>query len=99
MLFFSLRFPGLKARALWDHYEEEQTGNYLNFNTGEVITVLKQEETGWWVGYHNEQIGRFPYNYVEITEGIPVTSNENKSFHDLIDVSTVLWFPQCVVSG
>jgi len=79
---------GCKARAVWDHTDEDGAGTYISFQTGDVITVLQQEDTGWWLGYFNEQIGRFPYNYVEILQDespSPASSN-SKNYKDLIKV-------------
>eukprot|EP01102_Stenamoeba_stenopodia_P002953 TRINITY_DN1288_c0_g1_i1.p1 TRINITY_DN1288_c0_g1~~TRINITY_DN1288_c0_g1_i1.p1 ORF type:complete len:687 (+),score=116.19 TRINITY_DN1288_c0_g1_i1:437-2497(+) len=79
---------GRKARAVWDHNDEDGTGTYISFQTGDIITVLQQEDSGWWLGYFNEQIGRFPYNYVEIIpeESPSAATSTAKSYYDLIQL-------------
>lgn len=56
----------LKAKALYDYTADEE--NELGFKEGNIITILKKHEGGWWEGECNGKIGIFPGNYVEIIE-------------------------------
>jgi len=51
-----------QVRALWD-CQAEQEGD-LEFKCGDIITVLKRDPSGWWVGQLGDQRGNFPANYV-----------------------------------
>ena len=46
-------------------FESEEPGE-LQFKEGAVITVINQDESGWWLGELKGSRGLFPYNYVEI---------------------------------
>ena len=37
-----------------------------NLKKGDKIHVLKKMENGWWIGAINDQIGFFPFNFVNI---------------------------------
>jgi phage FluMu protein Com len=55
------------ARALYS-FEGGRSDN-LVFKEGDVITVLKQDSSGWWQGSTLDgRIGIFPRNYVELNE-------------------------------
>jgi hypothetical protein len=55
------------ARALYT-FEGSRLDN-LSFKEGDIITVLKQDEGGWWRGSSLDgRIGIFPKNYVELNE-------------------------------
>ena len=41
----------------------------LSFHAGDVITVTKIDDSGWWEGSLNGKEGMFPGNYVELNEG------------------------------
>lgn len=51
-----------QVRAMWDCYAD-QLGD-LEFKKGDVITVLKKNDSGWWIGKINDRTGPFPANYV-----------------------------------
>ena len=53
-----------KARALYDYAAAD--GTELGFNAGDIITVTKQDNSGWWEGQLNGKEGMFPGNYVEL---------------------------------
>lgn len=53
---------GYQVRALWD-CTADQVGD-LEFSSGEIITVLKTDPNGWWIGQLNGRTGSFPANYV-----------------------------------
>ena len=52
------------AIALYD-FEGEQEGD-LSFSRGDVIEILQKTETGWWIGRIDDQVGSFPYNFVQL---------------------------------
>jgi len=67
LLLDSMKTPSKTAKnavALYD-FESNAPGE-LNFKAGEVITILRQNESGWWKGKIGSQEGLFPHNYVEI---------------------------------
>lgn len=44
----------------------------LSFNVGEIITIEKKRNNGWWIGHlSNGKRGYFPNNYVELIAGEP----------------------------
>jgi hypothetical protein len=47
----------------------------LEFKTGDVIKVYRQQEDGWWEGTINDRIGSFPAQYVKPLE--EAENNEN----------------------
>ncbi|TSK62649.1 Growth factor receptor-bound protein 2-B [Bagarius yarrelli] len=52
----------VKVKALYDFTAEEQ--DELNFSAGDVIEVLDQSESFWWVGRVRGKKGLFPANYI-----------------------------------
>eukprot|EP00824_Muranothrix_gubernata_P000410 TRINITY_DN10471_c1_g1_i1.p1 TRINITY_DN10471_c1_g1~~TRINITY_DN10471_c1_g1_i1.p1 ORF type:complete len:916 (+),score=261.63 TRINITY_DN10471_c1_g1_i1:394-2748(+) len=54
----------VRAKALWT-FEATQNGD-LAFKEGDVIIVVKQDASGWWVGEKDGKQGNFPGNYVEL---------------------------------
>jgi len=57
--------PIMKAKVLFD-FTAQQPGD-LTIHTGEIITILKTNDSGWWVGESDTlDSGAFPYNYVEL---------------------------------
>lgn len=70
------RFPAVENKyigecvALFDYTGQEGD---LNFKSGDVITITKQEpDSEWWEGQINGELGMFPANYVEVRENKPV---------------------------
>ena len=59
-----VEIDGTKVMALWS-FEGERDSD-LNFQEGDIITVLRRYENGWWEGEVNGRIGDFPSNYVEL---------------------------------
>uniref|UniRef100_A0A674CTA1 Osteoclast-stimulating factor 1 n=1 Tax=Salmo trutta TaxID=8032 RepID=A0A674CTA1_SALTR len=62
-LFYIDMFCGLvlvKARFQFKQNNEDE----LSFNKGDLISVSRQEEGGWWEGSLNGKTGWFPSNYV-----------------------------------
>ncbi|XP_047669837.1 GRB2-related adapter protein 2b isoform X4 [Tachysurus fulvidraco] len=52
----------LKVKALYDFIAEEQ--DELNFSAGDIIEVVDQTESFWWVGRVRGRTGLFPTNYI-----------------------------------
>lgn len=50
----------VKARFNFKQNNEDE----LSFSKGELISVTRQEEGGWWEGTLNGKTGWFPSNYV-----------------------------------
>uniref|UniRef100_A0A3P8YW63 Rho guanine nucleotide exchange factor (GEF) 7a n=1 Tax=Esox lucius TaxID=8010 RepID=A0A3P8YW63_ESOLU len=55
----------VKARFNFEQTNEDE----LSFNKGDVISVTRQEEGGWWEGNLNGKTGWFPSNYVREIKG------------------------------
>ena len=55
---------GAKAVALWDFRGECDSD--LAFNKGDIVTVIRKYDNGWWEGEVNGLIGDFPFNFVEL---------------------------------
>lgn len=52
------------VRALYE-FKGEESGD-LSFREGEIIQVIKKDNSGWWRGIREDgRKGDFPYNYVE----------------------------------
>ncbi|KAF7711174.1 GRB2-related adapter protein 2b isoform X1 [Silurus meridionalis] len=56
--------PLVKVKALYDFIAEEQ--DELNFSAGDIIDVLDQSESFWWVGQLRGRKGLFPTNYITL---------------------------------
>ncbi|XP_017337572.1 GRB2-related adapter protein 2b isoform X2 [Ictalurus punctatus] len=52
----------MKVKALYDFIAEEQ--DELNFSAGDIIEVVDQPESFWWVGQLRGRTGLFPTNYI-----------------------------------
>jgi len=57
--------PGSSGTVIAKHpYSAQETGE-LSFKKGEMITVLRKDNSGWWEGKSpSGQVGVFPSNYV-----------------------------------
>lgn len=55
----------VKARFNFQQTNEDE----LTFNKGDIISVSRQEEGGWWEGTLNGRTGWFPSNYVREVKG------------------------------
>eukprot|EP00116_Pleurobrachia_bachei_P004636 sb/3464898/ len=52
-----------QVRAIYDYQAGD--AEELTLVTGDVINLLKKEDSGWWTGELRGKKGLFPYNYVE----------------------------------
>uniref|UniRef100_A0A667XJM9 Osteoclast-stimulating factor 1 n=1 Tax=Myripristis murdjan TaxID=586833 RepID=A0A667XJM9_9TELE len=55
----------VKARFAFQQTNEDE----LSFSKGDIISVSRQEEGGWWEGSLNGKTGWFPSNYVRELKG------------------------------
>lgn len=55
----------VKARFNFQQTNEDE----LTFTKGDIISVTRQEEGGWWEGMLNGKTGWFPSNYVREVKG------------------------------
>jgi len=56
-----------QAKALYEYQAADATE--LGFAVGDIITVTKQDDSGWWEGECNGKAGMFPGNFVELLSG------------------------------
>eukprot|EP01095_Lingulamoeba_sp_RSL-Kostka_P015142 TRINITY_DN686_c0_g2_i1.p1 TRINITY_DN686_c0_g2~~TRINITY_DN686_c0_g2_i1.p1 ORF type:complete len:475 (+),score=168.75 TRINITY_DN686_c0_g2_i1:583-2007(+) len=56
----------IKARAEYDYEAADETE--LGFQEGDIITIILQDESGWWQGELNGVVGLFPGSYTTIIE-------------------------------
>ncbi|XP_078099778.1 rho guanine nucleotide exchange factor 7b isoform X2 [Sander vitreus] len=64
-----------KARFPFQQTNEDE----LSFSKGDIISVSRQEDGGWWEGSFNGNSGWFPSNYVRELKGSDKTSDKPKS--------------------
>lgn len=55
--------PSKKVIAEFDHEADED--DELEFKEGDVITVLQEDSSGWWLGTLENRRGIFPANYTK----------------------------------
>ncbi|XP_073318514.1 rho guanine nucleotide exchange factor 7b isoform X1 [Pagrus major] len=65
----------VKARFAFEQTNEDE----LSFSKGDIISVSRQEDGGWWEGSLNGKSGWFPSNYVRELKGSDKTSDKPKS--------------------
>lgn len=65
----------VKARFAFQQTNEDE----LSFTKGDIISVSRQEEGGWWEGSLNGKSGWFPSNYVRELKGSDKTAEKSKS--------------------
>nr|XP_046238289.1 rho guanine nucleotide exchange factor 7b isoform X1 [Scatophagus argus] len=65
----------VKARFAFKQTNEDE----LSFSKGDIITVIRQEDGGWWEGSLSGKCGWFPSNYVRELKGNDKTSDKPKS--------------------
>jgi len=65
------------CRATFDY--EKNESNELGFKVGDIITVLSEDDSGWWTGELNGEEGMFPSNFVEVIDQ-PKPETVNASF-------------------
>ncbi|KAB0800923.1 hypothetical protein PPYR_05277 [Photinus pyralis] len=58
-----------QCRVVFSYKQENQ--DELNLSIGDVITILGEEEEGWWRGTLNGREGVFPSNFVEEIKSKP----------------------------
>ncbi|XP_072103199.1 SH3 domain-containing protein 21 isoform X2 [Mobula birostris] len=51
---------------------------HLELSEGEVIEVLREVESGWWLGRKNGKTGRFPSNFVVEIDGADGSSRKSQ---------------------
>ncbi|XP_053273114.1 rho guanine nucleotide exchange factor 7 isoform X3 [Pleuronectes platessa] len=64
-----------KARFPFQQTNEDE----LSFGKGDIISVSRQEDGGWWEGSNNGKTGWFPSNYVRELKGSDKTLEKPKS--------------------
>lgn len=55
----------VRAKFTFQQTNEDE----LSFNKGDMISVSRQEDGGWWEGSLNGNKGWFPSNYVKEVKG------------------------------
>ncbi|XP_061917036.1 rho guanine nucleotide exchange factor 7b isoform X1 [Entelurus aequoreus] len=65
----------VKARFAFHQTNEDE----LSFSKGDIISVSRQEEGGWWEGSLNGKSGWFPSNYVRELKGNDKPADKPKS--------------------
>lgn len=65
----------VKARFAFQQTNEDE----LSFSKGDIISVSRQEDGGWWEGSFNGKSGWFPSNYVRELKGSDKASDKPKS--------------------
>ncbi|XP_068612373.1 rho guanine nucleotide exchange factor 7-like [Brachionichthys hirsutus] len=63
-----------KARFAFQPANEDE----LSFSKGDIISVSRREEGGWWEGSLDGKCGWFPSNYVRELKGSEKTSDKSK---------------------
>uniref|UniRef100_A0A1A7Y6R6 Osteoclast-stimulating factor 1 n=3 Tax=Iconisemion striatum TaxID=60296 RepID=A0A1A7Y6R6_9TELE len=64
----------VKARFSFQQNNEDE----LSFSKGDIISVARQEDGGWWEGSLNDKKGWFPSNYVRELKGNDKTTEKQK---------------------
>lgn len=64
----------VKARFPFQQTNEDE----LSFSKGDIISVSRQEDGGWWEGSFNGKTGWFPSNYVRELKGSDKTLDKQK---------------------
>lgn len=60
----------------------------LKLNVGDIITVVGEEEEGWWRGKLNGKAGVFPSNFIEEIILPPKPSSRAESLNFGTDIDT-----------
>uniref|UniRef100_A0A914CMP1 SH3 domain-containing protein n=1 Tax=Acrobeloides nanus TaxID=290746 RepID=A0A914CMP1_9BILA len=60
---------GPTVRALYEY--DAQDTDELSFDTGQIIELVRKNESGWWQGRIGPRNGLFPSNYVEEQPQVP----------------------------
>lgn len=54
----------VRAKCLFEYRAENQ--KELSFHAGDIVTILNQDQSGWWLAHHNGRSGFVPRNYLEV---------------------------------
>uniref|UniRef100_A0A6Q2XNS1 Rac/Cdc42 guanine nucleotide exchange factor (GEF) 6 n=1 Tax=Esox lucius TaxID=8010 RepID=A0A6Q2XNS1_ESOLU len=81
----------VKARFQFKQNNEDE----LSFNKGDLISVFRQEEGGWWEGSLNGKTGWFPSNYVREVKPCdkpvsPKATQLTKNYYSVVSGSSLL---------
>ncbi|GBG27053.1 SH3 domain-containing kinase-binding protein 1 [Hondaea fermentalgiana] len=77
---------GTLAVAIYDF--EPLRDDHLRFKAGDVLLVMEMNENGWWKGSDAEgRVGEFPYNYVELRDGVGASFPVCKALFDYAGVN------------
>ncbi len=60
--------PDLLVRAL-ARYVGTEVGE-LSIDVGDIIRVLRKDESGWWEGECKGRMGWFPSNFCQVIDGL-----------------------------
>eukprot|EP01117_Protostelium_nocturnum_P011004 TRINITY_DN3994_c0_g1_i1.p1 TRINITY_DN3994_c0_g1~~TRINITY_DN3994_c0_g1_i1.p1 ORF type:complete len:505 (+),score=181.38 TRINITY_DN3994_c0_g1_i1:69-1583(+) len=52
-----------KVKAMFDYTATEE--GELSFPLGAIITIISQDDSGWWEGEYQGKVGMFPHNFVQ----------------------------------
>mmetsp|Transcript_46284 Transcript_46284/g.75534 ORF Transcript_46284/g.75534 Transcript_46284/m.75534 type:complete len:525 (+) Transcript_46284:96-1670(+) len=67
----------VRAKGLYDFKASEK--GELSFKAGDIINVLTKDDSGWWNGELNGEVGVFPINYTEVLAEEPATATTGGS--------------------
>ena len=70
----------MKARVTFDY--DAQDDDELSLKVGDIISVLREEEKGWWEGQLADKTGFFPSNFVQLIyeeDPVPVRKQHKRS--------------------
>lgn len=70
--------------VIWDIEADED--DELNLKKGDIIEVIKEDESGWWIGSSKGNIGSFPVNYTEIITDIAKAEELKRVYVDSVDL-------------
>ncbi len=70
----------IKVQVLYSF--EKKKPSQLSMRKGEVITVITQHSSGWWIGKLNDRVGKFPSNYTTVVADEKDGNNENEIEED-----------------
>lgn len=69
-----------QCRVIFSYKQENR--DELNLNVGDVITILGEEEEGWWRGTINGNEGVFPSNFVEEIKSKPGIKEDSPNINE-----------------
>lgn len=65
-----------QCRVIYSYSQDHE--DELNLNVGDIITIIGEEEEGWWKGTLNGKEGVFPSNFVEEIKPVNVPHSNSK---------------------